>query len=102
MSEVTINRQLILVYALEGLAIGLLVSTINTIGSISSENVDEDKINTRRTILWIFTLLMSLTSHVMAESLRHDRIIGLFKNLSNSFKRRVSLPPTPRNLFRMK
>jgi len=103
MSKVT--KELVLAYMLEGLAIGLVVSSINTFGSIINDRVDEEKKNTRRIVTWVFTLLAAFTSHVLAESLRHDRILGLLKNLSNklSFKNKPQVgtaPPTPRNLFR--
>ena len=101
MSKVT--KELIIVYILEGLSIGLLVSTINSIGSFINDNVEEEKTKTIRTVTWIFTLLAALVSHVLAESLRHERLVGLLKNFTRklSFKRNPGTSPsTPVNFFR--
>lgn len=102
MSKIT--KELIFAYILEGLAIGLLVSTINSIGSTINDNVEEEKTKTIRTVTWMFTLLAALVSHVLAESLRHERIVGLMKNFTSklSFRRHSgnSGNSTPINLFR--
>ena len=103
----TITKELIFVYILEGLSIGLLVSSMNTLGLIVSDNIDDEKKNTKMIVQWVFTLLVAFSSHVLAESLRHDRILGLLKNVSTkfSFKRNSigsgTSPATPvSNLFR--
>lgn len=95
MSAVT--KELVISYMVEGLAIGFLVSSISIIGSVVDSNIDEDKTKTRRMFLGLFTLLAAFVSHVLAESLRHDRIVGLLKNVSNkfSFKKRTSSIDAP-------
>ena len=102
MSQVT--KGLVFAYMLEGVAIGFLVSTISLTGSIVNDNIDEENTKSRRIALWFFTLIAAVTSHVVAESLRHDRILGLLKNVGSklSFKRGSGTAPlSPRNnLFR--
>lgn len=102
MSAVT--KELVISYMVEGIAIGFLVSSISVIGSVVDSNIDEDKTKTRRMFLGLFTLLAALVSHVLAESLRHDRIVGLLKNVSSkfSFKKKASIdsPASIVNKFR--
>jgi len=99
-----VTKELLFVYILEGLSIGLLVSSINTIGSVIGDRVDDEKTKTKRTFQWILTLILALSSHVLAESLRHDRILGLLKNVSSKFSfKRPSIgtsPNTPLGKFR--
>lgn len=103
----TITKELVLAYILEGVSIGLLVASIGSIGSLINDSIDEENTKIRRLIQWVFTLLVALVSHVVAESLRHDRIVGLMKSLSSklSFKRlgsreNLSGLNTPNRLFR--
>ena len=99
-----ITKELLIAYILEGIAIGFLVGSIGVLGSVVNDNIDEERTKTRRIFLFVFTMLAAFTSHILAESLRHDRIVGLLKNVSSRFNFRKAsgstAPPTPRDLFR--
>ena len=102
-----ITKELLIAYILEGIAIGFLVGSIGVFGSVVNDNIEEENTKTRRIFLFIFTMLAAFTSHILAESLRHDRIVGLLKNVSSRFNFRKNSngststsPPTPRGLFR--
>jgi len=99
-----ITKELLIAYILEGIAIGFLVGSIGVLGSVVNDNIDEEKTKTRRIFLFVFTMMAAFTSHILAESLRHDRIVGLLKNVSSRFNFRKpsgsTAPPTPRGLFR--
>ena len=99
-----ITKELLLAYILEGIAIGFLVGSIGVFGSVVNDNIDEERTKTKRIFLFVFTMLASFTSHIVAESLRHDRIADLLNNVSSRFNFRknsgTTAPPTPRNLFR--
>jgi len=97
-----ITKELLIAYILEGISIGFLVGSIGVFGSVVNDNIEEERKKTRRIFLFVFTMLAAFTSHILAESLRHDRIVGLLKNVSNRFnfrKNSSTSPPTPR-LFR--
>jgi len=98
-----ITKELLIAYILEGIAIGFLVGSIGVLGSVVNDNIDEERTKTRRIFLFVFTMMAAFTSHILAESLRHDRIVGLLKNVSSRFNFRkpsATAPPTPRGLFR--
>jgi len=99
-----VTKELLIAYILEGIAIGFLVGSIGVFGSVANENIDEERTKTKRIVLFVFTMLAAFTSHILAESLRHDRIAGLLKNVSSKFTFRkpsiITAPSTPRGLFR--
>ena len=104
-----ITKELLIAYIFEGIAIGFLVGSIGVFGSVVNDNIDEERTKTKRIFLFVFTMMASFTSHIVAESLRHDRIAGLLKNVSSRFNfRRISgstspstpRGSTPRGLFR--
>ena len=80
-----IDKGLIFVYALEALAIGLLVSSIGTMTSIASESFEDEKTKQKKIVRWFGTLIAAGSAHVLAESLRHDRILDVVKNVSSRF-----------------
>ena len=71
-----ITKELLIAYILEGIAIGFLVGSIGVFGSVVNDNIDEERTKTKRIFLFVFTMLAAFTSHILAESLRHDRIVG--------------------------
>ena len=79
----SVSKELILVYVLEGIAIGVIVSTISSLGNEVNSNVEEEKKNKKMILLWTFTFLIAMISHVIAESLRHDRLVETMKNVSD-------------------
>lgn len=100
-----LTKELLIAYILEGIAIGFLVGSIGVFGSIANDNIEEEKTKTKRIVLFVFTLMAAFTSHILAETLRHDRIVGLLKNVSSRFHFRkpsiTTAPVTPnRGFFR--
>ena len=96
MFSVSIDKKLLAIYVLEGLTIGLIVTSITGAGGFASDSVSEEKEYARNSVRWTFTVLSILVAHVIAESLRHDRILGLLSNTAKNImvKTKQSLPST--------
>ena len=64
-------------YIVEGLMVGLIVSSMTTTIGYLSESLtgrDDDK-----RVFWLSNLLIAMIAHVVAESFRHTRIVALLK-----------------------
>lgn len=80
--SLSIDKKLLAIYILEGLAIGLVVTSITGVGGVATESISEEKESSRIYVRWIFTVLSILVAHAIGESLRHDRILGLLSDFS--------------------
>ena len=64
-------------YIVEGLIVGIVVSSMTTTIGYLSESItgrDDDK-----RVFWVSNLLIAMIAHIIAESFRHTRIVALLK-----------------------
>ena len=64
-------------YIVEGLFVGIVVSSMTTtIGYLSESITGRDDDNR---VFWVSNLLIAMIAHIIAESFRHTRIVALLK-----------------------
>ena len=67
--------KLFVVFALEGISIGFVASSMTILSTIWANEIEKDK--NKLLIQFFATMAIAMTAHIMAEMLRHDRVLGM-------------------------